>query len=170
MRRLFLGGTPQTIAQFRELLPKQMQSCLADSFAMDMTAGEHEVRAKTIMLLQNANRLREKKIIETLLNTQAQGGQAVLGLDDTLQAVSDRRVQTLVISDGYQMPGFVEYNSGFVVANLAKSPLSDRELTAVDDVINSAFTLSLNQGAHVEVVHGNADLDNAGKIGALLRF
>ncbi|VAW43614.1 hypothetical protein MNBD_CHLOROFLEXI01-4003, partial [hydrothermal vent metagenome] len=30
IRRLFLGGTPQTIAQFRELLPKQMQSCLAD--------------------------------------------------------------------------------------------------------------------------------------------
>lgn len=170
IRRLFLGGTTETTAQFRELLPKQMQSCLAGSFVMDMTAGEHEVREEAIKLLQKANEKREKKLIKKLLSAQAGGGQAVLGLDDTLQAVSDRRVQTLVISDGYRMPGFVEDASGYVVANLAKSPLSDRELTAVDDVIDSAFALSLNQGAQVEVVHDNNDLDNAGKIGALLRF
>ncbi|MCP4417770.1 MAG: hypothetical protein GY805_14190 [Chloroflexi bacterium] len=170
IRRLFLGGTAETIAQFREALPKKLQSCLAGNFVMDMNAGEHEVRAEAVTLLQAANEMREKKIIKILLSTQAQGGQAVLGLDDTLQAVSDRRVQTLVLSDGYQMPGFVEQDSGFVVANLTKSPFSDRELTAVDDVINDAFALSLKQGAQVEVIHNDADLENAGKIGALLRF
>lgn len=170
IRRLFLGGTAETAAQFRELLPKQMQSCLAGTFAMDMNAGEHEVRRETLRLLQMANTEREKKLVKTLLGAEARGGTAVLGLDDTLEAVSNRRVQTLVISDGFRMPGFVDHSSGFVVANLAKSPFSDKELTAVDDVIDSAFTLSLNQGAHVEVVRDDPDLDNAGKIGALLRF
>ena len=170
IRRLFLGGTMETTAQFRDLLPKQMQSCLAGTFAIDMNAGEHEVREEAIQLLQATNNEREKKLVQTLLGTQARGGQAVLGLDDTLQAISNRRVKTLVLSDGFQMPGFVDYNSGFVVANLAKSPLSDKELTAVDDVIDSAFTLSLNQGAHVEVIRDDPDLDDAGKIGALLRF
>jgi peptide chain release factor subunit 1 len=170
IRRLFLGGTAENTAKFRDLLPKQMQSLLAGTFAMDMNAGEHEVRKETIELLQAANAEREKKLVKTLLGTQASGGHAVLGLDDTLDAISNRRVQTLLISDGYQMPGFVDNDSGFVVANLAKSPMSDKELTAVDDVINSAFTLSLNQGAHVEVIRDDAELDNAGKIGALLRF
>jgi peptide subunit release factor 1 (eRF1) len=147
-----------------------MQSCLAGSFAIDMNAGEHEVRAETLQLLQAANAEREKKLVKTLLGTHASGGTTVLGLDDTLQAISDRRVQTLVLSDGFRLPGYVDYNSGFVVANLAKSPLSDEELTAVDDVIDSAFTLSLNQGAHVEVIRDDPDLDSAGKIGALLRF
>ena len=170
IRRLFLGGTAENTAQFRDLLPKQMQSCLAGNFTIDMNAGEHEVRDETIHLLQAANAEREKKLVKTLLGTQASGGQAVLGLDDTLDAISNRRVQTLLVSDGYRMPGYVDHTSGFVVANLAKSPLSDEELTAVDDVIDSAFTLSLNQGAHVEVIREDPDLDNAGKIGALLRF
>ena len=170
IRRLFLGGTAETTAQFRDLLPKQMQSCLAGTFAMDMNAGEHEIRKETIKLLQAANTEREKKLVKTLLGARASGGQAVVGLDDTLQAISNRRVQTLVISDGFRMPGYVDPNSGFVVANLTKSPLSDKELTAVEDVIDSAFTLSLNQGAHVEVIRDDPDLEDAGKIGALLRF
>lgn len=165
-----MGGTAETTAQFRDLLPKQLQSCLAGTFVIDMNAGEHEVREKAIQLLQAANAEREKKLVQTLLATHARGGQAVLGLDDTLEAISNRRVQTLVVSDGFQMPGFVEHNSGFIVANLAKSPLSERELTAADDVINDAFTFCLNQGGQVEVISDNADLDNAGKIGALLRF
>ncbi len=170
IRRLFLGGTAENTAQFRDLLPKQMQSCLAGTFPIDMNAGEHEVREETIKLLQEANAEREKKIVKTLLSTQASGGQAVVGLDDTLQAISNRRVQTLVISDGFRVPGFVDHNSGFVVANLTKSPLSDKELTAVEDVIDSAFTLSLSQGAHVEVIRNDPALEKAGKIGALLRF
>ncbi|MBK7896080.1 MAG: hypothetical protein WAS33_18740 [Candidatus Promineifilaceae bacterium] len=171
IRRLFLGGTTENTAQFRDLLPKQMQSCLAGTFAIDMNAGEHAVRTETLQMLQAANAEREKKLVKSLLGAaQASGGTAVLGLDETLQAISNRRVQTLVISDGFRLPGYVDYSSGFVVANLAKSPLSDRELTAVDDVIDSAFTLSLNQGAHVEVIRDDPDLDSAGKIGALLRF
>ena len=170
IRRLFLGGTAETTAQFRDLLPKQMQSCLAGTFTMDMNAGEHEVREETIKLLQTANTEREKKLVKTLLGAQASGGHAVVGLDDTLQAISNRRVQTLVLSDGFRIPGFVDHDSGFVVANLTKSPMSDKELTAVEDVIDSAFTLSLNQGAHVEVIRDDPDLENAGKIGALLRF
>jgi peptide subunit release factor 1 (eRF1) len=75
-----------------------------------------------------------------------------------------------VLSDGFQMPGFVDHNTGFVVANLTKSPISDKDLTAVDDVVDTAFALSLNQGAHVEVIRDDVNLENAGKIGALLRF
>jgi peptide subunit release factor 1 (eRF1) len=170
IRRLFLGGTTENTAQFRDLLPKQMQSCLAGSFVIDMNAGEHEVRAATLQLLQAANAEREKKLIKTLLGTAASGGPAVLGLDDTLQAISDRRVQTLVLSDGFRLPGYIDLASGFVVANLAKSPMSHTELTAVDDVIDNAFTLSLSQGAHIEVIRDDPDLDSAGKIGAILRF
>ncbi len=171
IRRLFLGGTAENTAQFRDLLPKRLQSCLAGTFVIDMNAGEHDVRQETLRMLETANEAREKKLVNSLLGSaQASGGTAVLGLDDTLQAVSNRRVQTLLISDGFQQPGYVDYNSGFVVANLAKSPLTVEELTAVDDVIDSAFTLSLNQGAHVEVIRDDPDLEKAGNIGALLRF
>jgi hypothetical protein len=40
----------------------------------------------------------------------------------------------------------------------------------VDDIIEEAVEQALLQSCHVEVCVGNADLDVAGRIGALLRF
>ena len=170
IRRLFLGGTAETVAQFAELLSKQMQSLVTDTFAIDMNAGEHEVRERTLSLLGEANAAREKKLVEKMLALEAQAGNAVIGLDETLQAISDKRVQTLVISDGFHTPGYVHEASGFVVANLAKSPLSDGELTAVEDVVDAAVAQTMNQGGHVEVISDNPDLERAGRIGAILRY
>jgi len=108
--------------------------------------------------------------VQTLISTNASGGSATLGLDDTLQAVSDKRVQTLIISDGLRVPGYVQEQAGFVVANLARSPLSDREMRQVPDVIDSAVAYTMIQGGHVDVISDDPDLEAAGSIGALLRY
>lgn len=170
IRRLFIGGTIKTVSQFQELLPKQLQSCIAGTFAMDMTAGEHEVRAHSLGMLREVNAKREKQVVAQLMDAEAKGGNGVIGLDDTLQAVNEKRVQTLVISDGYRSPGYFNESSGFVVANLAKSPISPDELTAVDDVVDIALNFTMNQGGHAEVVNGNSLLEENGRIGAILRY
>ncbi len=170
IRRLFLGGTAENVAQFREMLPKKLQSCIAGTFAMDMTAGEHEVREQTLQLLAEANAEHERKLVKQMITAQAKGSNAVVGLDDTLQAISDKRVQTLIISDGLRMPGYVHEDMGFVVANLALSPLSDSELEETADVIDTAVALTMNQGGNVEVISDNLDLEGVGRIGAILRY
>lgn len=170
IRRLFLGGTAETVGQFRNLLPKRLQSCLASSFQIDMGAGEHLVRKETLALLKEANEQREEKLVDKMLAATASGGNGVTGLDDVLQAVSDRRVQTLIISDGYRTHGYTQPESGYVVANLAKSPLSDSELTPVADVIDTAVNLTIAQSGHIEVIADNQKLNEAGHIGALLRY
>ncbi|MBK8130991.1 MAG: hypothetical protein IPK53_19445 [bacterium] len=52
-------------------------------------------------LLAEANAEREHKLVDKLVDLHASGGNAVVGLDDTLQAISDKRVQNLIISDGF---------------------------------------------------------------------
>ncbi|MCZ7667798.1 MAG: hypothetical protein M5U34_11580 [Chloroflexi bacterium] len=89
---------------------------------MAMTANEHEVRDHSLKLLAESNAERETKLVEKMVGLQASGGPAVIGLDDTLQAISDKRVQTLIISDGYRSPGYSDGNSGFLVSNLAPQP------------------------------------------------
>ncbi|MCB9418555.1 MAG: hypothetical protein H6667_02030 [Ardenticatenaceae bacterium] len=170
IRRLFLGGTAETVGQFSDLLPKQLQSCLAGTFAMDMNAGEHEVRQETLDLLAKANNEREQKLVETMVTTQAKGGNAVTGLDDTLQAISEKRVQSLIISDGFRTPGYVHPESDFVTANLARSPLSDTDMTQIEDVVDAAVALTMNQGGHVEIISNNPALESVGRIGAILRY
>jgi peptide chain release factor subunit 1 len=170
IRRLFLGGTSETLAQFREMLPKKLQSCLAGSFNIGMNAGEHEVRHHALSLLLAANHERETQLVEKMIGLYAASGAAVTGLDETLQAVSDKRVQTLIISDGFRAPGYAHEESDFVVANLARSPLAEQELTEVEDVVDAAVALTMTQGGHVEIVAENEDLIAAGGIGAILRY
>ena len=170
IRRLFLGGTTETVASFRDLLPKQLQSCVAGTFATNMDAGEADVRKLTLALLRQANDERETKLVQQMITTEAKGGAATIGLDDTLQAISDKKVQTLIISDGFRTPGYIHDESGFVVANLARSPLTEEELTAVADVIDSAVVQTMMQGGHVEVISQNPQLENGGHIGAILRY
>lgn len=170
IRRLFLGGTNETVAQFREFLPKQLQSCLAGSFAVDMDMGESEVRRRALELLRQVNAEREDKLVERLVTLHAMGANAVVGLDDVLQAVSDKRVEALIISDGFRAPGYVHEPSGFVVANLARSPLTDGELTEAADVVDAAVAQTVAQGGHVEIIAENPYLEDAGRIGAILRY
>lgn len=170
IRRLFVGGTNETVAQFREMLPKQLLSCLAGTFAVDLTANEHEVRQITLELLHEVNIEREQKLVERMLALAAQGGNGVTGLEDTLEAVSNKRVDTLIISDGFRMPGYIHADSGIVIANLARSPLSDEELTETDDVVEAAVAQTMTQGGHVEVIADYPPLDEVGRIGAILRY
>ncbi len=170
IRRLFIGGTAENVAPFREMLSKQLQSCVAGTFAMDMNAGEHEVSDATLAMLRDYNVERERQLVQTMITAQAKGANGTVGLDDTLQAISDKRVQTLILSDGLRVPGYVQEDAAFVVANLARSPLSEQELRNVPDVIDSAVAYTIAQGGHVEVISEDPELEAVGRIGAILRY
>jgi peptide chain release factor subunit 1 len=171
IRRLFLGGTNENVAQYRELLSKRLQSCLAGSFAIDMNAGEHEVRQLSLGLLRDANSEREKKLVEQMVTLAAKGSTAVLGLDGTLQAVNEGRVQTLVISDGYRTPGYVHEQSRYLLARETDEiPFVNGGKIRVNDVVEAAVARTMEQGGHIEIISDNPELDNIGYIGALLRY
>ena len=152
------------------MLPKQLQSCLAGSFAVDKDTGEPEVRRRALELLRQANAEREAELVERLVTLKAMGANAVVGLDDVLQAVSDKRVEVLIISDGFRHHGYFDEASAFLVSNVARSPLADTELAEVEDVVDAAVAQTVAQGGHVEIIAENPSLEDAGRIGAILRY
>ncbi|MEW5988119.1 MAG: hypothetical protein AB1791_15920 [Chloroflexota bacterium] len=171
VRRLFLGGTAETVAEFRDLLPRQLQSCYAGSFPVDMEASESEVRDRSLALLQEANAEREKRLVEKMIAAAAKGGAATIGLEETLRAVSDGRVQTLIISDGFRQPGYLHEASGYIMVKPVPAYLFDgSDPRPIDDVVEAAVARTMSQGGHVEVISENSDLERAGRIGAILRY
>lgn len=170
VRRLFLGGTNKTVAKFSDMLPNQLQNCVAGTFNIDANATISQVQKQVLTLLLEANEQRECEMVSSMIDAAAKKGNGVAGLDDTLQAISDNRVQTLLVSDGFRTHGYVQPDSGFVVANLARSPLTEEEMEAVDDVVETAVSRTLLQGGHVEIISEHPDLDAVGKIGAILRY
>jgi peptide chain release factor subunit 1 len=168
IRRLFLGGTTETVSQFRDLLPRRLQSCLAGTFAIEMNASEHEVRDRSLALLTEANDQREKKLVETMIGGAAQGGAAVTGLADTLTAVSEGRVQTLVVSDGFKAAGLMDKASRTLLDTDAGYGQENGQFEAVDDVVEAAVARAMSHGGHVEIISDNPNLERVGRIGALL--
>ncbi len=170
IRRLFIGGTAENIAQIREYLSKQLQSRIAGTFPIDMTAGEHEIRDRSLDLMQQANTEREKKLVNQMITIAAKGGNAVIGLDPTLKTVSEGRVQTLIISDGYRTPGYADEEANFLSAYEGNSSSFSGPIVKVDDVIETAVSKTIEQGGSVEIISDNLELEQIGRIGALLRY
>lgn len=170
IRRLFIGGTSENVAQFREMLPRQLQSCFAGAFPVDMDAGEQEVRERSLELLHELNAEREQRLVEQMLTNAARGSAAVTGLGPTLRMVSDGRVDTLLVSDGFRKPGFRHPASGYLAETADDDVFGNADFEPVPDVVDEAVTRTLEQGGHVEVISDNAELEGAGRIGALLRY
>jgi peptide subunit release factor 1 (eRF1) len=136
-----------------------------------MTTGEHDLRARALALMAQANLEREEKLVKTMITSAAKGGNAVTGLDATLRTVSEGRVQTLIVSDGYRSPGYHHQNSNLLAARQGDTAaIGDDEPEKVMDVVEAAVYRTMEQGGKVEIVSDNSQLEDAGRIGAILRY
>ncbi len=171
VRRLLIGGTEDNVGMFRNLLPKSLQSLIIGSFPISMTASTAEVLDKALEAGRKAEAHRESKLVEGLIDAAAKGGNAVTGLADTLTAVNDNRVQTLVIADGFRKSGYYCPSC----ERLMMTPNGGCEGCAgeperIYDVVEVAITNVLRRKGTVEVVHVNGQFEEAGNIGAVLRY
>jgi peptide subunit release factor 1 (eRF1) len=121
--------------------------------------------------IEAAERRREREKLDRLVEAVGTGGRGSAGLDDTLGALNERRVETLLLAEGFSAPGSVCSSDGFVATQEGGTcPVDGGELVRRDDIVESAIELALGQSAEVLVVRHHDDLDEHGSIGATLRF
>jgi peptide subunit release factor 1 (eRF1) len=90
----------------------------------------------------------------------------VAGLQSTLDALNDSRVEILMLAPGYSAPGYRDPDSGLLAAENS----ADGSAEKVEDVIEPAIEKAIEQSAEVMVVRHHEDLGPLGGIGAVLRF
>jgi peptide subunit release factor 1 (eRF1) len=115
---------------------------------------------------------REKEALDRLQEGVGAGGRGVGGIDDTLNALNERRVEKLLVNYGYTTNGSVCPQCGSVWADgISECPADGAETVRRDDVIESAIELALSQSADVHVVrYDGPRIESFGQIGAVLRF
>jgi peptide subunit release factor 1 (eRF1) len=171
VRRVILGGSEATISFFEKALPKAWQSLIIGSFAMDMNAGSNLVVEKALAVAREAELEREEALINRLITTAAKGGEAVLTLDETLEAVHAGRIQHLVLVEGFRQAGYQCQSCDYLtVQPMDKCPFCGGTFREIEDAVEFAVRRVLEDGGEVEVINHAAGLDEAGKIGALLRY
>ncbi|OJX44762.1 MAG: hypothetical protein BGO78_07070 [Chloroflexi bacterium 44-23] len=171
IRRILLGGSDDNIALFRSYLPKSWQSLIAGSFVIPMTASSHEVAQRAMEIGVKAEEVRETQVVERLITQAAKNSHAVTGMESALAAVSAGRVQTLVIQHSFQTAGFYCPDCKVITSQPDLACRACESIPQeVQDVIALAVTFTLEYGGEVEVVKMSPNFEDAGKIGAFLRY
>jgi peptide subunit release factor 1 (eRF1) len=170
VRRVLIGGTEDNIAPFRSHLPKSWQSLVIGTFPMSMNAGEPEIMQRAFEIGQKAERLREARLVEAAVTGAAKGRGGVVQLDDTLGAVHEGRVQTLLVKEGFRAPGYRCKGCGYMTAEKAETcPFCGNQFEEIQDAVELAVRRVMQDGGDVEILH-DANREELGGIGALLRY
>ena len=171
IRRIMIGGTDENVARFKEELPKAWQSLVVGEFPMSMTANSAEVFEKAIQESLAAN----KKVIENLVDKSitmaASGGTGATGLIDTLNAIHEGRVKTLLVLEDFEEAGFRCDGCGYLTTQpLEKCPFCGGQFDRIDSAVEMAVQEALQKGADVKILEENDQLDKAGSIAAIMRY
>jgi peptide chain release factor subunit 1 len=143
---------------------------IAARLHLPVTASDAEVRAAAAAVEDQLERKKEADLVRRLRDASASGRGAAVGLADVLAALADRRVETLVVSEGFAERGWTCDSCGRLAPRGPSCPSCAAAMAREDDVVDRAIAEAMLHGASVKVCVGNADLDVLGRIGALLRF
>jgi peptide chain release factor subunit 1 len=172
-QRLLIGGTEEPVAEVLRRLPEHLAARLAGRISIPVKAPEQEVLERTLEVEQAIEREVEARRLEEVITTAQKGGPAVLGVDDTLGAISEQRVRLLLVEEDFHLPGYECPQCGLLLAvRRSVCPVCGHALQAIVDVVERAMERVLDQKAELDVVRGEsrARLAEQGHLGALLRF
>ena len=142
---------------------------VADRLAISTTAVPDEVRQAALCVEAAVTRRDEAAQVQRLRDAVGTGG-GVAGLGSTLAALVERRVDLLLVSDGYETEGWRCRSCRYLGPRGRRCPVCANAMDLVDDVVEEAVEEALANKCRVQMVRGSADLDVLGRIGALLRF
>jgi peptide chain release factor subunit 1 len=168
--RLTVGAPAELSAVVENLLHPYLRSRLCQSIDVPITAGVAEIRDAALRVEADVERAKEAALIARLRDAVGQGNKGVVGLEATLRALVERRVDILFVSQGYRDTGWRCSRCGYLCHKGPTCPVDGAQMQRVDDIVEEAVDVALEQSCKVEVCAENADLDVMGRIGALLRY
>jgi peptide chain release factor subunit 1 len=143
---------------------------LSGRLSVTVGASHDEVLAAAQAIESEVERRREAQLVDRLRAAVGAGRLGVAGLGPVVDALADRRAQTLIVSQGYVESGWRCDACAVLAVMGRRCKRCGGEMSEVDDLVEESVEEALSQSCQVEICVGNADLDVLGRIGALLRF
>lgn len=168
---ILIGATRELAPLVEERLHPDLRSRLAGRIDIDVehSSPEEILAAARPVMEEHARRLEE----ETLgrLRERAADGRAAIGLEDVLAALSERRVETLLLADGFSATARQCPQCGWLGPdNVATCPADGSDMEPREDVADLAIARALAQSAGVLVPKASDEIAERGGIAAVLRF
>jgi peptide subunit release factor 1 (eRF1) len=169
---LLIGCRDEAWPEIEPHLSSYVKQRLAGHFLVDpsFASGAEVHQAAKAMLEQDRNS-EQQSLVREVIGQAARNGRGAVGLRRVLTALERQEVQVLVVGRDFQAEAVECRNCGHLDTRMVKSCAvcgqATRELT---DVADALVDLALRNGAEIQFVHNDPELEKAGRIGALLRF
>ncbi|HLF26018.1 MAG TPA: hypothetical protein VJG32_06760 [Anaerolineae bacterium] len=168
--QILVGGAEETVKEFIEALLAPWPERIAGVFAAPIDMPDNELREVALGLLAERAGQRENELAELVITAAAKGANGVARLDDTLSAARDGRIQTLLVSEGFDAPGYRCQTCGYLTAQaLAQCPFCGGNFEQISHAVEAMMEQIVTQGGKVKVIRDHAKLKAAG-VAALLRY
>ena len=169
---LLIGSPEELSSDVEKALHPEVQQRLAGRLSIDVenTTGDDVLNAARGVIEEHERRT-EREALDRLAQGVGAGGRGVAGLEDVLTTLNERRVETLLLEERFQMPGRVcpQCNSLFA-EHVTACPADETATDACADIVEEAVELAVAQSADVIIARHHGDLEERGGIGAVLRF
>jgi peptide chain release factor subunit 1 len=169
--RLIIGGSEETATKVKNMLSQTTAEKIIGTFQAEMTATDKEILEKAGPVLRAFEEKKEAETIDSLLTQAMKNENAVLGIENVLNAMQEGRVMRLILLKDFKQSGLSCTKCGsLTVQNISSCPYCKGETEQVNYLVDMLAQKAIEQGAGVEVSYDNKKLKDAGSIGAFLRF
>ncbi len=169
--RIVLAGDEVIIPTLREQLPPHLAEKVVDVLSLDARAPEHEVLEATQRVMREEDARADADKVQRLLDAYRSGGLGVVGMRETLEALTRGQVDELLLSTTIELrpppPG--EIDASVLPGSVApggEEAVSPEDVDPADELVTRARAT----GATVTFIQDASLLDEVGGVGALLRF
>lgn len=174
IRRLIIAGPDEAISELMDMLSDEIKQKIVGRAYIEKYASKEEVLEKVLPIVEGYERLKEGETVSELITRSLKNDNAVLGVDDVLRYLRDRRVMKLIVAKEYGVDGFICQNCGFATTQTVECCMECGHcVMKVANLIEKAIEMALRGGSLIEVVKDEKDrlkLIDYGGIGAFLRF
>jgi peptide subunit release factor 1 (eRF1) len=173
IRHVVLAGDEVIIPTLRDQLPKHLAEKVVDVLRLDIATPEHEVLAATLDAMREVDAREDEEKVARLLDAYRSGGLGVVGVEDTLAALTRGQVDELLVGAALEQrePEPRPVDPAVVPdPEVPPPPGAEAEGAPVVDVTDQLVTAARVTGAAVTFIERRTELDDLGGVGGLLRF
>jgi peptide chain release factor subunit 1 len=169
VRRLIIGTPDELRGEIESSLHSYLRERIAGWIDIDIRSSPTHVLKEAASIIERDERERERHWLDRLRSGLGRHGRAVAGLEGTLAALNERRVEAILVQSGFRAESWATADASFLSTEPGTS-VDGEELHKREDVIEPALESALQQSAEIVVVRHLPDLVALGSIGAVLRY
>ena len=169
---LLIGCRDEAWAELEPNLHTYVKQRIAGRFLLDpIAATAEEVREYAMRVLEKNRSAEQQDLVRETVGQASRNGRGAVGLRHVLTALERQEVQTLLVARDLKAEAVeCTHCRHLDVRRVSACSACGQKTREISDVSEMLFDLALRNGADIEYIDADPELEKAGRVGALLRF